>query len=67
MKLLSNNLSYTGNDLVADVSYDAFLSTTDSTTATHEYEIMIWLAAYGGIEPIGNWRRRHDKSCIAIS
>ncbi|PWY69359.1 xyloglucan-specific endo-beta-1,4-glucanase A [Aspergillus eucalypticola CBS 122712] len=46
--------SYTGDDLVADVSYDAFLATTDSTTATHEYEIMIWLAAYGGIEPIGN-------------
>ncbi|OJJ68009.1 hypothetical protein ASPBRDRAFT_58604 [Aspergillus brasiliensis CBS 101740] len=46
--------SYTGDNLKADVSYDAFLSTEDSTTATHEYEIMIWLAAYGGIEPIGN-------------
>ncbi|RAH45309.1 xyloglucan-specific endo-beta-1,4-glucanase A [Aspergillus brunneoviolaceus CBS 621.78] len=46
--------SYTGTDLKADVSYDAFFSTTASTTATHEYEVMVWLGVYGGIEPIGN-------------
>ncbi|PYH44703.1 xyloglucan-specific endo-beta-1,4-glucanase A [Aspergillus saccharolyticus JOP 1030-1] len=46
--------SYTGTDLVADVSFDAFFSATDSTTAAHEYEVMVWLGVYGGIEPIGN-------------
>ena len=35
------------------MSYDAFFSSSDSTTATHDYEVMIWLAAYGGIQPIG--------------
>ena len=45
--------SYTGDSLLADVSYDAFLSSEASTTATHDYEIMIWLSALGGAEPIG--------------
>jgi xyloglucan-specific endo-beta-1,4-glucanase len=35
------------------VSYDAFISSTDSTTAAHDFEVMIWLAALGGAEPIG--------------
>jgi xyloglucan-specific endo-beta-1,4-glucanase len=45
--------SYTGTSIVADVSYDAFISSVDSTTAAHNYEVMIWLAALGGAEPIG--------------
>jgi xyloglucan-specific endo-beta-1,4-glucanase len=45
--------SYTGNSIVADVSYDAFISSSDSTSANHDYEVMIWLAALGGAEPIG--------------
>lgn len=46
--------SYAGHDIVADVSYDAFLSSESSTTATHEYEVMVWLASLGGAEPIGH-------------
>ncbi|KAJ6141485.1 concanavalin A-like lectin/glucanase [Penicillium chermesinum] len=30
-----------------------FLSSQASTTATHEYEVMVWLASLGGAEPIG--------------
>ncbi|KAJ5690666.1 concanavalin A-like lectin/glucanase [Penicillium macrosclerotiorum] len=45
--------SYSGNNIVGDVSYDAFLSSQASTTASHDYEIMIWLASYGGAQPIG--------------
>jgi len=51
----NEDASYTGTNVVADVAYDAFLSSTDSTTATHAYEIMIWLGALGGAEPIGYW------------
>ncbi|KIM92525.1 glycoside hydrolase family 12 protein [Oidiodendron maius Zn] len=46
--------SYTGTSIVADVSYDAFISSVDSTSAAHDYEVMIWLAALGGAEPIGH-------------
>ncbi|KAJ5894724.1 concanavalin A-like lectin/glucanase [Penicillium taxi] len=46
------NWSYSGTDIVADVSYDIMLSTEDSTTASHSYEIMIWLASFSA-EPIG--------------
>lgn len=45
--------SYTGDSLLADVSYDAFLFSEASTTGAHDYEIMIWLSALGGAEPIG--------------
>jgi xyloglucan-specific endo-beta-1,4-glucanase len=45
--------SYSGDSIVADVSYDAFISSSDSTSAAHNYEVMIWLAALGGAEPIG--------------
>lgn len=45
--------SYTGNSLLADVSYDAFLYSEATTTGAHDYEIMIWLSALGGAEPIG--------------
>ncbi|TVY94317.1 putative xyloglucan-specific endo-beta-1,4-glucanase A [Lachnellula willkommii] len=44
--------SYTGSDIVADVSYDIFTSST--ATGSNEYEIMIWLAALGGAGPISS-------------
>ncbi|KAI9921586.1 hypothetical protein PsorP6_001180 [Peronosclerospora sorghi] len=37
---------------VADVSYDLFTSSTPS--GNHEFEIMIWLAAFGGAGPISS-------------
>ncbi|KAF1782374.1 Concanavalin A-like lectin/glucanase domain [Phytophthora cactorum] len=37
---------------VADVSYDLFTSSTAG--GSNEYEIMIWLAAYGGAGPISS-------------
>ncbi|KAH7460391.1 Inactive glycoside hydrolase xlp1 [Phytophthora ramorum] len=43
--------SYSGT-LIADVSYDLF--TSSSATGSNEYEIMIWLAAYGGAGPISS-------------
>ncbi|KAF9885761.1 hypothetical protein FE257_012343 [Aspergillus nanangensis] len=42
--------SYEGSDLVANVAYDLF--TSSSADGDHEYEIMIWLAALGGAGPI---------------
>lgn len=42
--------SYTGSNIVADVAYDLFTSSTPSGSA--EYEVMIWLAALGGAGPI---------------
>lgn len=44
--------SYTGSDIVADVSYDLF--TSSSAGGSNEYEIMIWLAALGGAGPISS-------------
>lgn len=44
--------SYTGSNLVADVSYDLF--TSSSAGGSNEYEIMIWLAALGGAGPISS-------------
>ncbi|KAG2524035.1 hypothetical protein BBO99_00005377 [Phytophthora kernoviae] len=43
--------SYSGT-LIADVSYDLFTSST--AAGNNEYEIMIWLAAYGGAGPISS-------------
>ncbi|KAK1929439.1 Xyloglucan-specific endo-beta-1 [Phytophthora citrophthora] len=43
--------SYSGT-LIADVAYDLFTSST--ATGSNEYEIMIWLAAYGGAGPISS-------------
>ncbi|RLN69550.1 hypothetical protein BBJ29_005893 [Phytophthora kernoviae] len=43
--------SYSGT-LIADVSYDLFTSST--AAGSNEYEIMIWLAAYGGAGPISS-------------
>ncbi|KAF3168907.1 hypothetical protein TWF788_010773 [Orbilia oligospora] len=42
------------NSMVANVAYDIFTSSTSSTSATPEYEIMIWLGAYGGAGPISS-------------
>ncbi|KAK1929440.1 putative xyloglucan-specific endo-beta-1 [Phytophthora citrophthora] len=44
--------SYSAGKFVADVSYDLFTSSTAS--GSNEYEIMIWLAAYGGAGPISS-------------
>ena len=38
--------TYSGSNVVADVSYDMFTSST--ATGSNQYEIMIWLAALGG-------------------
>ncbi|KAF4540151.1 Xyloglucan-specific endo-beta- -glucanase a protein [Lasiodiplodia theobromae] len=44
--------TYAGSDLVADVAYDLFTSSTAG--GDEEYEIMIWLAALGGAGPISS-------------
>lgn len=44
--------SYTGDDIVADVAYDLFTSST--ADGDEEYEIMIWLSALGGAGPISS-------------
>ncbi|MCJ1232538.1 hypothetical protein MMC14_000491 [Varicellaria rhodocarpa] len=46
------NWSYSGSNIVADVSYDSFLGT--SATASASYEVMIWLGALGGAGPISS-------------
>ncbi|KAI5800742.1 concanavalin A-like lectin/glucanase domain-containing protein [Pyronema domesticum] len=45
--------SYSASNIVANVAYDIFLDTT-SGSSTSAYEIMVWLAAYGGAGPIGS-------------
>lgn len=42
--------TYTGSNIIANVSYDLFLGTSASAEST--YEIMIWTAALGGAGPI---------------
>lgn len=42
--------SYTGSNIIADVAYDLFSSSTAS--GSQEYEVMVWLAALGGAGPI---------------
>lgn len=44
--------TYTGSNLVADVAYDIF--TSSSASGSNEYEVMIWLAALGGAGPISS-------------
>lgn len=44
--------SYTGSEITADVAYDLWLAPTQG--GTEEYEIMIWLAAYGDAGPISS-------------
>jgi len=47
-----------GSGLQADVSYDMWLSATDSpgtgASKTSTYEIMVWLSARGGVQPAGS-------------
>ncbi|CUS09963.1 unnamed protein product [Tuber aestivum] len=46
--------SYNGiNGAVTNVAYDIFTAST-AGSSTPEYEVMIWLAAYGGAGPIGS-------------
>lgn len=45
--------SYSGDDIVADVSYDTF-TCSDSTSACTDYEVMVWLTALGGAGPISS-------------
>jgi xyloglucan-specific endo-beta-1,4-glucanase len=42
--------SYSGSNIIANVAYDLFTSSTAAGSA--EYEIMIWLSALGGAGPI---------------
>ncbi|KAJ5157111.1 uncharacterized protein N7482_008211 [Penicillium canariense] len=44
--------SYSTTNIVADVAYDMFLSS--SASGSDEYEIMVWLAALGGAGPISS-------------
>jgi len=44
--------SYSGDDIVGDVSYDTFLAS--SATADNDYEVMIWLEALGDASPISS-------------
>jgi xyloglucan-specific endo-beta-1,4-glucanase len=44
--------SYTGSNLVCDVAYDLWLA--PSVGSDNQYEIMIWLGAYGGAGPISS-------------
>ncbi|KAL1872116.1 hypothetical protein Daus18300_004485 [Diaporthe australafricana] len=44
--------TYSNTDIVADVSYDLWLAPTSG--GTNSYEIMVWLAAYGGAGPISS-------------
>ncbi|KAH8130423.1 xyloglucan-specific endo-beta-1,4-glucanase [Trichoderma asperellum] len=44
--------SYTGSNMVADVSFDLWLAPTASSN--NEYEIMIWVGSYGGAGPISS-------------
>ncbi|KAM6484632.1 endo-1,4-beta-glucanase [Trichoderma sp. SZMC 28011] len=47
--------SYTGSNLRADVAYDLFTaSNPNHVTYSGDYELMIWLARYGDIGPIGS-------------
>ncbi|OTB05584.1 glycoside hydrolase family 12 protein [Hypoxylon sp. CI-4A] len=44
--------SYAGQDIIANVAYDLFTSSSSGGSA--EYEVMIWLAALGGAGPISS-------------
>lgn len=45
--------TYSGTDIVADVSYDSF-TCSDATSGCTDYEVMVWLAALGGAGPISS-------------
>ncbi|KAL8821758.1 MAG: hypothetical protein Q9191_007247 [Dirinaria sp. TL-2023a] len=47
--------SYGSAQITGDVSYDAFLAPVcNGPGDPHKYEIMVWLAALGGLNPIGS-------------
>lgn len=52
--------TYDGKDVVADVAYDLFTSST--AAGDEEFEIMIWLAAIGGAGPISSTYVRSSRS-----
>ncbi|KAJ4007764.1 hypothetical protein NW766_009567 [Fusarium irregulare] len=46
---------YSGDNLRADVAYDLFTaSDPNHETSSGEYELMVWLARIGGVQPIGS-------------
>lgn len=51
----SNNVcSYSTDSIKADVAYDMFLgSGACSPVGGHQYEVMVWLAFFSGLTPIG--------------
>ncbi|CAG7853242.1 Xyloglucan-specific endo-beta-1,4-glucanase A; AltName: Full=Xyloglucanase A; AltName: Full=Xyloglucanendohydrolase A; Flags: Precursor [Serendipita indica DSM 11827] len=46
--------SQTGTNPVNNVSYDLMTTATSDVNGSHTYEIMIWLAAFGGAGPISS-------------
>ena len=47
--------SYDNSNIKADVAYDIFGgSNCSGTTGAHDYEVMIWMASYGELPPIGS-------------
>ncbi|KAM5342309.1 hypothetical protein ACJ41O_013275 [Fusarium nematophilum] len=54
---------YTGTNMVANVAYDLWLAPTASSK--NQYEIMIWVGAYGGALPISEpWAKVIDTPTI---
>ncbi|KAL2869895.1 glycoside hydrolase family 12 protein [Aspergillus lucknowensis] len=46
--------AYDNTDIRADVAYDLFTAADPNhVTYSGDYELMIWLARYGGVQPIG--------------
>ncbi|KAF5965823.1 murein transglycosylase [Fusarium bulbicola] len=47
--------SYSGTNVRADVAYDLFTAADPNhSTSSGDYELMIWLARYGGVQPVGS-------------
>ncbi|KAI9651382.1 hypothetical protein NHQ30_001424 [Ciborinia camelliae] len=44
--------SYTGSNIVGNVAYDLFSSSNASPGSMADYEVMIWLEAFGGAWPL---------------
>jgi xyloglucan-specific endo-beta-1,4-glucanase len=44
--------SYSGNNMIANVAYDLFTSST--ANGSPQYEVMVWLGAFGGAGPISS-------------
>lgn len=65
LKVLHPRYSYSGSNIVADVSYDLWLAPTSG--GSNKYEIMVWLAALGGAGPISSTGSAIAKPTIAGS